>query len=262
MLWHISDNTSSLTSFLREGAKSVGIGEGGQQNGFYVWSDKVTALKHAKAMLNGMFTNKPIKETALLIGVPVNKKDIQYPAWQLDLEATKGLFDLWCQYGDFLNKHAQNISIPVHSSSREWKDIETITKISYEKIIKKEPNIYEEFIHFHLKRKDGRETHKIMWEDIDNGADTFKAEAITRYLCENNPLFLNKYNALLEHIAYTGETASLKYTGKQPLKVDNISLLKKEKDETIKEYPLHIEKENPEMTICPLTKKRITDKTR
>lgn len=261
-LWHISDDTSALASFFREGAKPVGVGEGGQKDGFYVWSDRETALKHATAMLNGSFSNKVSREKALLIGVSVNKQSIRYPTWQLDLEATKGLFALWCQHGVFLNRNAQNLNIPVHTSHKEWHDIEATTGLSYEKFIGKTPETYEEFIHFHLRRKDGREAHKIIWEDIDNGSETFKAEIITTYLCENDPTFLNRYNSFLEHIARTGEKASLKYTGVQPLKVDQIILLKKEKDDILKEYPLYRQKEKPETTLCPFIKKKTADKTR
>ncbi|MBO7332441.1 MAG: hypothetical protein J6U64_02105 [Alphaproteobacteria bacterium] len=262
VLWHISSDTSSLASFLRKGAKAIGIGEGGQKDGFYVWSDREAAIKHADAMMNGSFSNKNGGNSVLLVAVSENKKSFHYPTWQLDLEATKGLFSLWCQHGDFLNRNATNLNIPVHPSNRQWRDIETITGLSYEKIIGKTPELSNEFIHFHLRRKDGREAHKIIWEDIDNGAETFKAEAITTYLCENDPSFLSRYDALLEHVAYTGEKASLKYTGEQPLRVDHIILLKKEKDDTLKEYPLYRQNEKPETMLCPFIKKKMADKTR
>ena len=82
------------------------------------------------------------------------------------------------------------------------------------------------------------------------------------YLCENDPSFLSQYNVLLEHVAYTGEKASLKYTGEQPLNVAHISLLRREKNNTLKEYPLYIQKENKETDFYSFIKRKAADKTR
>ena len=70
--FHASRDIKFLRSFLREGAKAIGKGVGGQKTGFYVYENKKNTLSH----IQFLDRQKKILSSkgGLIVGVKVEEK--------------------------------------------------------------------------------------------------------------------------------------------------------------------------------------------
>jgi len=222
--FHISASADFASDFMNTGARNIGRGQGGQSDGFYVWTNRTAAYKHI------VFKNRitPLKKTSdfqnaagLLVGITVPTESIKYPTWQLDLESATGLEELWFKHRDFLNKHAHDLHIPLNAAQSDDGKFTHLTGLSYEFCEGDDccPVIWLERQHhtggFGLKKM----RLGYFETTIQNSG---LCQLVTDYLCQNDPAFLRDYNALLQAKLKSPADTALKYTGTIALPVSSL----------------------------------------
>jgi len=217
--YHFSSNLEAKDSFIKEGAKPIGKGVGGQTDGFYCWTKEC-----------GIFSRLFHLNTSegLIVCVKENKKNIKYPDWQLDTEGSmNGLFHNFEKYDSFLkeNAHHLNIHVPDEASPK----LRIITGIRFRQD-NYEYDCYKSAI-FEGLSQDGCKIqtqiplyHSNLDKDRwDGGIYTAGLRQIlVDYLCQNNPHFQKQYN---EHLLKTLEHHSshaIKHTTNKELPVHSI----------------------------------------
>ena len=231
VLWHLSSDRQALKSFLDNGAKPIGIGQGGQTGGFFVWNTKENALSHFKDFL---FKDKAAE--ALLIGVCVDKKAVAYPVWQFDLEIAKALNSLFFKYKDQIQS-IKNLSY--RDAQGELKTIAAI-----------KPTIHmtEKECAFQFK-----ENHRVFSLAVGNdnglrGVDIF--QAIVDTMCRN-PIFKKDYDALLLRSITTADRVAVKYCGQKALPVDEVFYIRKDENNIDMEQQVYTSSLEKEKQVCP-----------
>ena len=230
-LWHFSSDQQALKSFLDTGAQPIGIGQGAQTNGFFVWNNKEGAVSHFKDFL---YPNQAAD--GLLIGVNVHKKDISYPTWQFDIEVGKALNSL-------LSKYKDDICRMHDLTYRDDKGAQkTITQIR--------PGIgREDVCVFQFKEQTGRLFSLAIGNDNGlNGVNVY--QAIVDRLCQN-PAFKQEYDALLWDNIKNAKRLAAKYCGKDPLPVDEVTYIHKDENNIDKEQSLYTSSVTKEKQVCP-----------
>lgn len=217
--YHFSARSEAKESFIKEGAKPIGKGVGGQTDGFYCWTKEA-----------GIFSRLfHLKESeGLIVCVHENKKNITYPMWQLDTEGSmNGLFHNFEKYDSFLKENAHHLNINVSEDVKT--NLKTITDIQF----KRERYAYSHCDYAVFKGLDqaGSKTYQMIplyhsnldKEGWDGGINTAGLRQIlVDYLCQNNPDFLKQYN---QHLLKTLEHQSshaVKHTADKALPVHSI----------------------------------------
>ncbi len=243
--YHISRDIDSnkLYHLMKNGIEPAkGEGVGGQEPGFYVWTDK----KAAERFLMGLVLeddvehfnkeeNKDIRlqrGKALLLEYSTTANNITIEnGWQIDNEQhpndefgrERSLFlDFWEHHKDLFNNDVNiNISPKKGESS-------TITHLSWDK----EKNIPI------VETKDSTGQLKSYLVEDTKASTSFMTQAINNYLCESSDIYRNNYNKLMQGIVNNNQTTTvddkdfatkniaLKYCGNEALKIKEASLLR------------------------------------
>ena len=233
-LYHVSSefedmpDLETLTSFLDNGAVSNvdEIANGGQKGGFYVWSTKQMAEKHA-LYLDG--------HTHLRFGFQVPVANIQYPDWMVDLEA--------CSVGNLFKRHQEEIKKVRQFDCQAYDiwgenprpecfkvldvldngDVKIFSPINGEQV---------------FKQKDIRNLGQI--------------EAILTTLIETSKDFREDYNRVVQTALAAGKNLALKYRGKDPLPIHTCVALENDyRNKKVKETVLLDPSEEKSRRACP-----------
>ena len=234
----------NLQQFLDNGALSIGKGFGGQQGGFFVYNKKPFAVSYfynhlAQTATLDTYTGFPTEiqnhaGEALLIGTITDKNKLVYPNWQFDLESAVELNQLLYKYRDLVYnttlKHKNGMEIVTFTEKEgatpEMFTIRKVTK-AFGLSVKKSITV----------GYDGIDNIEIFQELFDK-------------LCENKD-FRQNYNELLQKSTTSNTRTAIKYCGKSPLNVDEISYLKKDTDGNMTETLLYTSSTCKEKQICP-----------
>ncbi len=267
--YHVSTDVNAFKSFFREGAKAIGTGMGGQTDGFYVWVTEKAADRHILFLDRNPKSEKElVNKEAIIIGVKVPIKTVSYPLYQLDKEASRGLFRLFVKYGDFINDKAHDLDIPFSLEEKPfgW-DFSKFTGFSFEKrnsnLSKK--NYYH--ICFNGLNEQNKEKMKalirgedILDEDGDSPEDSVKFQVLTDWLCQNNSDFKKEYDALMHENILKGVFA-FKYTGSEPLPVAFAKHVKVGEDDSLSKTTV-FDAEKKTDQICPFITMGLARKNR
>lgn len=240
-LYHIATNLSDFKSFFREGAKTP---SGQSDKGFYVWTDEKSADTHFQ-LLDGHFLNKTLKNhEAIMIGLCLDKKDITYPSWQLDVEFAPGLYELLGKYIPSIEHQKWDINLPPNNSF-----LKKITGFSCQK--------KDESIQFVFKGKTSINTDMNFCithhnnQPCQNSTDTIFFQALTNTLYQHNNDFREAYNQLMQHMS--GQGGALKYTGTEPLPISFAKHMSFDNKGNVKKTVV-FDKEKETQQICPFLK--------
>lgn len=267
--YHVSTDVNAFKSFFREGAKAIGIGRGGQTDGFYVWATEKAADRHILFLDRNPLSDKElVNKEAIIIGVKVPIKTVSYPLYQLDKEASRGLFRLFVQYGDFINDKAHDLDIPfsVKEKPLGW-NFSKFTGFSFEKKYSNysKKNYYD--IWFHGLDEQNKEKKKCMSrgedhldEDADEADDSVKFQILTDWLCQNNSDFKKEYDALMHKSILKG-VFSFKYTGSEPLPIAFAKHVKVGEDNSLSKTTV-FDAEKKTNQICPFVTMELARKNR
>lgn len=242
--YHISTEVDAFKSFFREGAKAIGKGLGGQQDGFYVWINEKDTEKHV-IFLNGKTANKTIKNgEAIEITVCVPKASISYPLWQQDYEKNRGLFDLCVLYADCLKNKAHNLNIPIPEQEHPlgW-EFDKITGLSYN-----EEGKY--FLFEGIDKKEKKWRKRLSDSSFWDAEDSIKWQILTDWFCQNDPDFKKDYDLLMQKISSDRKGGALKYTGVEPLAITKAEHIKINADGSIKKIPI-FDASKGKNQVCP-----------
>ncbi len=242
-LWHTSRDVDVLKSFLDEGAKPTGKGLGGQKSGFYVWSKKRSAISHFTDALY-----EDVSGEGLIIGTKVKKSEIMYPNWQFDIELAAVLNPLLFKYINQITKIKDLVYLE-NGEKRIIPQIATVTTTS-----KEECNLQ-------CIKANGKPGYFL--DGPHTGGDTYHLnvwQALIDELCKNAD-FCKDYNRYLQ-VAATHPTKSfaLKYCGKEPLPIDEVSHIQKDAEGNVKETILYTSSVPKEQQVCPFVKIGMTRK--
>ncbi|MGN0919656.1 MAG: hypothetical protein ACI4OR_02725 [Alphaproteobacteria bacterium] len=230
-LWHFAKDSQALKSFLNDGAKAIGIGKGGQTNGFFVWNQKKGALSHFKN-----FLYKEEAAEGVLVGVNIHVKDIGYPTWQFDVEIAKALNPLLFKYKKEI---AQIQDLAYTDCTGEH---QTISKIRPTHLASAESCVFQFKINRSLTSLAIGNNNGI-W-----GVDMF--QAVIDHMCQN-PEFKKEYDTLLQEKVKKAEKLAVKYCGQENLPVDEIVYVHKNEQEIDKEQQLYTSSAPKEKQVCP-----------
>lgn len=226
--FHISANADFASVFLNTGACSIGHGQGGQSDGFYVWTNRKAAYKHI-IFKNRTTLFKPNSDfqdgTGLIVGITVPVATIKYPTWQLDLESVSGLEELWYKHHAFLNKAAHNLRIPLNADQSENGKFTYLTGLSCSFYAGEDccPVIWVERQHY----TGGYGIKKVRLGYFENTVhNSGISQIITDFFCQNNHAFVRDYNALMQSKLKTSAGAALKYTGRETLPISSLDRIK------------------------------------
>ncbi len=238
-LWHTTNDADTLKSFLDEGAKPIGTGQGGQTGGFFVWSKKKEAVSHFTDYLSEGTTGD-----GLIIGTEVSKKELVYPNWQFDLELAAALNPVLFKYKDQIT----DIKNLEYLEDGGKKIIPAFTTLGY-------------------TRKDNCALRRV--ERVVNGISLGKKlegpgdsgivnvniwQAIIDKMCEN-PDFRKDYNKCLQAAAsHPSKNFALKYCGEKPLQIDEVFHIQKDETGKVTETPLYTSSVPKEKQVCPFVK--------
>ena len=231
--YHISREVNAFKSLFREGAKAIGKGLGGQQDGFYVWNKKEPAISHFSDFLQ----KKPTGD-GLLIGIEVNKDSLTYPNWQFDLEFSKELSPLLFKYKD---KIAQIENLEYKTAKGEK---EIIPSISISK------RATEENCLLKFSYSTGSTCLAIGDDNGVQAVDIF--QALIDKMCKN-PEFKQDYDKLLQESISSSQRLALKYTGIEPLIISKADHLEVNADHSVKTTPI-FDASKGKKQICPFLK--------
>lgn len=238
-LFHTSSDTDFLKSFMNDGIKTIGKGEGGQADGFYVFENKDWALSHAVFKSHQKGDERELKNNqGLIIGVKAPTKEFRYPLWQFDYERAPDLATL-------MDKYWKEACMVMASDFKTGPLLLTGG-------VPKESGV------FHVIYNDGF-NRDISIKQNNGGDDTYIFQHIFDKLCTTNEEFLKEYN----HLLLNSPNTAKKYTGKEKLPISYISAVSVDGD-TVKEETLYTDKKEKEQQICPffkLQKLKSTTKT-
>lgn len=233
----------NLKSFFNNGVLSVGNGVGGQSGGFFVHNKKAFAVSYFYNDLsqNQIHNKKNGKiedvvdyaNEALLIGTTINKNELKYPAWQFDLEIAdyKILNQILYKYKD-LAYTIKTLKTP----KQEVSIIPLLRPMSEGE--------------FKLKIKYNNYTETLQIDEFDRTDNLDIWQALFDKLCEDKE-FRQDYNELLQKSTTSNTRTAIKYCGKSPLNVDEISYLKKDTDGNMTETSLYTSSTCKEKQVCP-----------
>lgn len=222
MLWHATAKTEALKSFLDEGAKSTGRGMGGQSPGFYVWDDKTDAISH---LTHHIGEDGAIE--GLLVGVTAHKNDLHYPTWQFDIETAKVLNALLYRHQGLLS-NIKNLEYQYEGKDGLEKDIILSVKTTF--------NSTAEQFKLRFFRENSIGTYSLGCGGI---AAVGMQQALIDELCKY-PEFKKDYDQLLQEVvSHPTKELALKYCGKKPLPVDEISHVQADGQGKIVETPVY-----------------------
>lgn len=233
ILWHVSDDDTTLRSFMNDGAQAIGKGYGGQKKGFYAWNNKGSAVCHFCDFLYEHEAGE-----GLLIGVEVDKKKMTYPDWQFDVELASGLSPLLFKYKDEITK------IKDLKYKNEDEEERTIESISLGKLAT------EKKCSFCFKTNGCYCCYAIA-NGYLGGVDLF--QAVIDKMCEN-PDFRKEYDELLQKSVSDRKRLAVKYCGDKPLPIDRVSYIRKQKEGDPVETELHTSAVSKEKQVCPFLK--------
>ena len=231
--YHASANLQDSESFIKEGAKPIGKGKGGQTDGFFAWTQAV-GIFYRLLLFN--------IDKGLVVRVQEKKGNITYPVWQLDTESDMGcLFKDIMDYTPFFEKHAHDLNIPVPDGADAGTEMVKITSMH---LLKKE------FAYYHqnnvILKGITRENEKVYYnlplyhsqvgKNFMGGAEeTGFRQIFVDYLCQNCPGYQEKYNQHM-HKCIVGDMAhAIKYTAEKPLPVYAIDIIDKLRTNKIRE---------------------------
>ena len=239
VLWHTTDDDTALKSFLNDGAKAIGKGYGGQQDGFYLWNNKGSAVCHFCDFLYRGEVGE-----GLLIGLEVDRKKMVYPDWQFDVELSAGLNPLLFKYKDEVTQ------IKDLKYKDEDGDERTIESISLGRLAT------EKRCPFCFKTSGCYCCYSIA-DGCLGGVDLF--QAVIDKMCEN-PDFRREYDELLQKSVSGNKRLAVKYCGKKPLPIDRVSYIRKGKEGDPVEEKLYTSEASKERQVCPFLKLGIANK--
>ena len=223
--WHTSHSVGFLDSFINEGCKPMGKGEGGQKAGFYVFDSYNQAVRRVKTSTDAKYGRSEIaglkimpieNDEGLIVGLKVDKKDIKYPDWQFDYECSpKEMTEL--VYGhvnkgdEFKVKHEKNAKedSPLFISvkgEQPWEKGSKIIKMSRKRPLSGGSD--SGIIEFYSGGIDAQ--------------DAYILQQINDHLCKTNPDYLAEYNQRLQDSLSDNKSDALKYCGEKPLKPHKI----------------------------------------
>ena len=217
-LWHTASDIVALESFIDEGAQAIGVGRGGQTDGFFVWNKKKYASSHF-----AYFLGKNIELESLLIGCDIAKKDLTYPEWQFDVEVTKELNPLLFKYKDEISA----------IKDLRYKDAKGKEQVVSSFIVS--PFATENECYFVCERGQSSSCLNIGDNGL-KGVDMF--QALIDKMCQNQD-FRNDYNKLLRKCVTGEERIALKYCGKKPLTVNEVIFIQKKEHGKAVEHTIY-----------------------
>ena len=227
--YHASRDINFLRSFLREGAKAIGKGVGGQQNGFYVHNNKKSALEHIKFLNERKKALSP--EGGLIVGVKVDEKKMKYPDWQFDYEANTEVLPLLQNYAPVVVKTLMTIQLPhlkIYSAHKT--------------------NRYGRFL---IEAEKEGEIFQKAISPVDPGTTDFTEtwQKVFDTLCQT-PSIKKEYDTLLKSSLFSCK----KYIGEKALPVSFLSYIQPTADGKYKETILYTDEKPKEQQVCPFFK--------
>lgn len=228
--FHGSYNIQYLKSFVHNGAQPIGCGEGGQEQGFYVFESKKLAINHLYFLKNNK--KRLSDQGGMIVGIKIKEEDLKYPDWQFDYEALADVSPL-------LEKYAASV-------------IKTLLQIETQtlKILsaRKTPRFGRFEVHYKQK---GKLIQKMI-SPVDPGNTGFIGvwQKTFDALCNNNPSFKKDYDDLL----LDSPLACKKYTGFYSLPISYLSYMQPQPDGSLKEIVLYTDEQPKEKQSCPFLK--------
>ena len=200
--YHVSTSLDAKESFIKEGAKPIGFGQNGQDNGFYVFSNEQNADRHIVDFLN---SNKNHFPDTMIVSCKVPISELKYPQWQYDYEMmTEKLIPKIKEWaGDFIDKNGKNLDIkpPAHAVYSDYK-IQDFFTSKY--------SIHAKIISQNSKSIVGLTSR-----------DHSFPQLLIHWLCKECPGFKEKYNEQMQLSAQKNRGV-FKYCGEKPLTVHKI----------------------------------------
>jgi len=247
IFYHVSTETQNLRSFFREGAKSTVPRINEKNKGFYVWTNEDDADVHVR-LLNDGFLNKSLdNHEALILGIPVQSKDLIYPSWQIDVECAPGLLELLKKNESLINSKLNELDIELPDNDSFLKKVSGIT-------CKTEEN-KTSFV-FNGKTSINTDiSHTLTCYDNSNPcngySDAIYLQTLVDALCTHSVDFQKEYQQLMQQISqYHG---ALKYTGSSNLPVSTIKHAQVDENGMIKKTIIFDAAKNTQQ-ICPFFK--------
>ena len=215
-LYHAARDINDFKSFFREGAKPIGGIDSGQTEGFYVYTTKEKAIKHADFYFFDLYTvHQTGRVDAMIIGVEVPKKSICYPLWQQDMEISPENHDLWVKYSDFINQKGKNLHIPITPKDQHrLSNLTVVTGFSHKTVDESEEEqdvSITSLLDYEIK-------DVFFCEGIDNNGkkrkipfsplrkeSAFQFQVLTDWLCQQNSEFRKEYDELMQTRLTKGE---------------------------------------------------------
>jgi len=243
--YHVATDKADFKSFFREGAKTTLS----DAKGFYVWSDKTSAENHIH-WLNSGFLNKSLPQhEALILGISIPKESLKYPTWQIDVEHAVGLFELFDQYGDFINQNLKNldITLPYNESF-----LKKVCQISCQK--EEDKTIFQ----FNGKTSFNSELPLVLihyknYDPVRPASETVFWQALVDVLCNTNPHFKDDYSRLMQATCQNGN--AFKYTGQEPLPIASATHVLVDEKDQLKQTILWDQTKGSQQ-VCPFLKLR------
>ena len=171
----------------------------------------------------------------LLIGITTDRNKLKYPQWQFDLEGAKQLNPLLFKYKD-------QITAIKDLEYLENGEKETIKSIELSPYATEKECILTFF----------SSTIKGMVIG-DSGIDVAGFQALIDKLCENQE-FRKDYDELLQKSISASPKLALKYCGKKPLHIDEVSHIQQDEKGKVTETPLYTSSAPKEKQVCPFVK--------
>ncbi len=207
--YHVGNDVKSAVSFLRDGILPAGKGVGGQSSGFYAFASLEQAQKHIKFKKNDDYAPRG----GLLVTARVPLKDIQYPNWQFDLEASPCLMELAYKWRDEI------VGLGEFSCADE--------NGKMGRFLVRKVTDYDSFSVKVFPEKPGEWTTFVgLSTEGDDVSYRYVLQHIFDTMCERYPACVQEYNEMLKAVALNpGYSGAFKYTGKEPLRPSRLHWL-------------------------------------
>ncbi|MBR5130881.1 MAG: hypothetical protein IKV03_06650 [Alphaproteobacteria bacterium] len=199
--YHVSTSLDAKDSFINEGAKPIGFGQNGQDNGFYVFPNEQSADQH----IHFLNSNKNHFPDTMIVSCKVPISELKYPQWQYDYEImTEKLIPKIKEWaGDFIDKNGKNLNInpTTHAVYSDHK-IQDFFTSKYS-------------IHAKTISKNSKRIVSL------TSGDHSLPQLLIHWLCKECPGFKEKYNEQMQLSAQKNRGV-FKYCGEKPLTIHKI----------------------------------------
>lgn len=240
--YHVATDVNDFQPFFRKGARAIVPKT--KHKGLYVWASQETADTHIQ-LLDGGFLNKNLpNHEALILTFQMNRKDLTYPQWQMDVEYAPGLLELLNQHADTINKKLKNVDVNLPPNNSFLKKISGIS-------CKKQED--KTTFQFHGKTSVNTDLNFSLTcakngNPCQGESDAIYLQTLVDLLCQSDTDFNEDYHQLMQKMV--PNHASFRYLGEKPLPIFSAVHVSVDKKNNLKKTVL-LDGTKPEQQICP-----------